>query len=297
MSQGRGLRELLEGTGAVLVPGAPNAITARIAEEAGFRAVFFTGAGFANVELGVPDLGLTTLTEVVQQVGRLCDAVDIPVIADADTGYGNPLNAQRTVRELERAGAAAIVLEDQVFPKRCGHFEGKDVIAAEAMVAKLRAAVDARRSGDTVIVARTDARAVLGLEEALARARRYAEAGAEVTFVEAPGSAEELARIPRALPVPQLVNVVEGGRTPVLPLADYEAMGFKLVLYANAAMRAALRSMRRVLEALARDGTTLGVLDEMVSWPERQRLVRLPEWGALEQRYAEPGALPVPPAG
>jgi len=268
------------------MPGAPNALTARIAEELGFRVVLFTGAGFANMELGVPDLGLLTMTEVVHQVGRLTDAVGIPVVADADTGYGNPLNVRRTVRELERAGAAAIILEDQVFPKRCGHFEGKEVISAEEMVMKIKAALDARRSSDTILIARTDAYAPFGIHEAITRANSYVEAGAEVTFVEAPLTVEELTLIPRNIPVPQMVNMVEGGKTPVLPAQTLESMGFKLIVYANAALRAAIKGIQVVLAGLARDGTTHGVLDHMVSWEERQRLVRLPEYTRLERRYA-----------
>ncbi len=286
MSAGRRLRELLAGPGAVLMPGAPNALTARIAEEAGFRVVLFTGAGFANMDLGDPDLGLTTMTEVVQQVGRLTDAVDIPVVADADTGFGNPLNVRRTVRELERAGAAGITLEDQVFPKRCGHFEGKQVIGRDEMVMKITAALEARRSSDFVIIARTDARAVLGLEEAIARAKAYAEAGADLTFVEAPRTVEELAQIPKSIRVPQMCNMVEGGKTPVLPLETLEGMGYKLICYANAALRGAIKGIQTVLRGLARDGISEGVLDQMVAWEERQRLVRLPEFTKLEARYA-----------
>jgi 2-methylisocitrate lyase-like PEP mutase family enzyme len=285
---GATLRALLSEPGPFVVPGVPNALFGRIAEELGFRAVFFTGAGFANMDLGLPDLGLTTMTEIVEQVGRLSDAVGIPVIADADTGYGNAINVYRTVRDLERAGAAAVTLEDQVFPKRCGHFEGKEVVPAGEMTAKIRAACDARRRPATVIIARTDARAVSGLDEAIDRARAYAAAGAEVTFVEAPLSAEELARIPHAVPVPQLVNVVEGGKTPVLSAAEYGAMGFKIILYANAALRAAVKGARDVLAVLAAEGSTRSAADAMVTWEERQRLVRLAEYEALG-RAAERG--------
>ncbi len=290
MSPGQQLRRLLAGPKAILVPGAANALTARIAEEAGFPAVLFTGAGFANMELADPDLGLTTLTEVVQQVGRMVDAVDIPVVADADTGFGNPLNVRRTVRELERAGAAAIILEDQVSPKRCGHFEGKQVIGRDEMVMKLVAALEARRHSDTLIVARTDARAVFGLEDAIARVQAYEKAGVDATFVEAPRTVEELAQIPRSLGVPQMCNMVEGGKTPVLPRETLEAMGYRLICYANAALRGAIQGMQTVLQGLARDGTTDKVLDQMVSWQERQRLVRLPEYNTLEAQYAAPPA-------
>jgi len=288
MSPGSKLRQLFSQPGAFIMPGAPNALTARIIQEAGFKVVLFTGAGFANTELAVPDLGLMTMSEVVQQVGRITEAVEIPVIADADTGYGNPLNVWRTVRELERAGAAGIIIEDQTWPKRCGHFEGKQVIDREEMIAKVKAAVDARRDQDTVIIARTDARAVFGIQEAIERARAYAEAGADATFVEAPRTVEELELIPRSIPVPQMANMVEGGKTPVLPLNRLEAMGFKLIAYANAALRGAIKGMQIVLSGLARDGTTEDVLDYMVTWEERQRLVRLEEYKALETRYVVP---------
>jgi len=290
MTQRKRFRELIAGPRAVIAPGCANALTARIIEEAGFKATMFTGAGFANMEFGLPDMGLTTLTEIVQQVGRIVDAVDIPVIADADTGYGNPLNVGRTIRELEHAGAAAIALEDQVFPKRCGHFEGKRVIPAEEMVIKLKAAVDARRDPDLVIIARTDARAVYGIEDAIRRAQMYAEAGADVTFVEAPQTVEEMAAVAKQVKVPQLVNIVEGGKTPELSLEELDRMGFRLVVYANCALRAAILGMKEVLATLARDGGTSGTLDRMVTWQERQRLVRLPEYQKLDEAYATPAA-------
>jgi 2-methylisocitrate lyase-like PEP mutase family enzyme len=286
MTPARALRTLLVQPGAATVPGAANALTARLVQEAGFPTVLFTGAGFANLEFAIPDLGLTTMTEVVDQVGRMVEAVDIPVIADADTGYGNPLNVQRTVREFEQAGAAAIILEDQVFPKRCGHFDGKDVIPLAEMIAKVHAAVDARRNADTVIIARTDARAVFGIEHAIDRARMFVEAGADGTFVEAPMDVKELALIPQRIGVPQMANMVEGGKTPVLPTAELGRLGFKLVVFANAALRASLKAMQDVLGVLARDGTTDAVLDRMVSWEERQRLVDLRGFSELEARYA-----------
>ena len=293
MTPARKIRALLAEPGASIVPGASNALTARLVQEAGFKMVLFTGAGFANLEFGFPDLGLTTMTEVVQQVVRLVDAVDMPVLADADTGYGNPLNVRRTVRELERAGAAAIIIEDQVFPKRCGHFDGKDVIPLAEMVGKVQAAVDARRDPDTVIIARTDARAVFGIEDAIERARAFVQAGADVTFVEAPTDSDELAAIPRSIAVPQMANMVEGGRTPVLAVGELERLGFKLVVFANAALRASVKAMQDVLEALRRDGTTDKVLDRMVGWDERQRLVQLPAFSALEARYAPVPTRPV----
>jgi 2-methylisocitrate lyase-like PEP mutase family enzyme len=285
MTPGRKLRQLLSQPGTYVVPGAPNALTARLAEEVGFQAVLFTGAGYANLEFGVPDLGLTTMTEVVQQVGRLSEAVGVPVLADADTGYGNPLNVRRTVRELERAGAAAIILEDQISPKRCGHFDNKEVIPLEEMIAKVRAAIDARRDPDTVIIARTDSRAVYGIADAIRRAQAFVEARVDATFVEAPVSVEELAQIPSSIAAPQMANMVEGGKTPLLSAAQLGRMGFKLIIFANAALRASIKAMQDVLATLARDGTTEGALNRMVSWEERQRVVGLPQYMALEARY------------
>lgn len=288
MTQREKLRRLIARGQPIVTPGAPNALTARVIEEAGFEVALFTGAGFANMEFGIPDFGLTTMTEVVEQVARMVDCINIPLIADADTGYGNPLNVARTIRELERAGASGIMLEDQVSPKKCGHFEGKLVIPREEMVIKLKAALDARKDPNMVIIARTDARAVHGLEDAIERAQAYAEAGADLTFVEAPVSEAELAQIPKRIKVPQVCNIVEGGKTPELPLQTLDQMGYRIVYYANCAMRAAILGMKEVLETLKREGATLGVLDQMVSWKERQRLVRLPEYEALDRRYATP---------
>lgn len=286
MSQAKTFRHLLARPKAVLMPGAADALTARIIEETGFEMLMFTGAGFANLEFGVPDLGLVTMTEMAEQVARITDAVNIPVLADADTGFGNALNVQRTVRVMERAGAAGIFLEDQIFPKRCGHFEGKEVIAREEMILKLKAALDARTNPDTVIIARTDAYAVHGFEAAIERAQAYAEIGVDATFVEAPRKLSELAEIPKRIPVPQVINIVEGGKTPPASLETLDEMGFRIVFYANAAMRGAVKGMRHVLEALHTQGTTEGVLDGMISWQERQRLVKLPEFSELERLYA-----------
>lgn len=270
---------------AMLVPGVPNALTARIAADLGFEAVYVTGAGVTNMSLGVPDLGLITLSELVEHVGAIAETVDLPIIVDADTGFGNAINVQRTVRLLERAGASAIQLEDQVFPKKCGHFSGKAVIPLAEMLPKLRAAVDARRDGDLQIIARTDARAVDGLEAALERAAAFIEAGADVTFVEAPESVEEMRAIPRRLAVPQLVNLVVGGKTPVLAQPALREMGFAVALYANAALQSAIKAMQTVLAALLRDGGLDAVHDQVASFAERQRLVQKPVFDALEAKY------------
>jgi 2-methylisocitrate lyase-like PEP mutase family enzyme len=291
------MRQLLStrsGGGPLLLPGAPDALTARVIESLGFEAVYITGAGVTNARLGVPDLGLISLTELADTVEGVRDAVSIPLVVDADTGFGGPLNVRRTVRLLERRGADAIQLEDQTFPKRCGHFAGKEVIPAAEMVAKLQAALDARRDADTLIIARTDARQVDGLEAALERGELYRQAGADVIFVEAPRSRDEMAEIGRRLDGPLLVNIVEGGDTPQLPADELGALGFSIVLYANAALRGAVHGMQAVLGHLKRTGSTDGALDQMVGWEQRQKLVGKPLFDELSDRYATPDPSGVP---
>ncbi len=279
-------RDLLRTDGAVIVPGVVDALTARLCERAGAPCVYVTGAGVANAQLGVPDVGLTTMHEMVEATRRVAAAVGLPVISDADTGYGNALNVMRTVHEFESAGAVAIQLEDQVAPKRCGHFEGKEVIEPEEMIMKIRAALRARSDPTFAIIARTDAAAVLGIDEALRRARLYRDAGADVLFVEAPRTREELARIPREVPgVPHVVNIVEGGKTPRLPSAELAAMGFKIVLYPNLALRVAAHAVARALAHLMRSGSSAGLDDVMLSMDERQALVGLPLIEELERDY------------
>ena len=285
MSKGARLRGLLEARRAVLAPGAANALTARLIADAGFETVYVTGAGIANTRLGLPDIGLVTLSELADTVTTIAEICDVPLVVDADTGFGNPLNMVRTVRTLERAGADAIQVEDQVFPKRCGHFSGQEVIPAEEMVAKVKAAVDTRASRDFLIIARTDARSVHGLAAALDRAGAYIEAGADATFVEAPESRDELAQIARTLRVPQVANMVFGGRTPALSQAELAGLGFGLVLYANAALQAAVKAMQEVLSALKTDGGLERVGDRLASFAERQRVVDKAVWDALEKRY------------
>ncbi|TMV67079.1 isocitrate lyase/PEP mutase family protein, partial [Thioclava sp. BHET1] len=237
----KAFRARLAQGGAILLPGAANALAARVIEDQGFEALYLSGAGLTNTYLGMPDLGFVGLAEIAQHVATIRDAVELPIIVDADTGFGNALNVRHTIRTLERAGASAVQLEDQVNPKRCGHFAGKDVVDLEEARARIKAAVDARQDPNMLIVARTDARATLGYQAALDRAAAFIEDGADITFVEAPESPEEIAGIPAALRgVPQLVNLVVGGRTPILPLAELDKMGFKLVLYANVALQGAL---------------------------------------------------------
>jgi 2-methylisocitrate lyase-like PEP mutase family enzyme len=285
MNNPRRLKELFARRAAVTVPGAANALFARVIEELGFEAVYVTGAGVANMLLGAPDVGLTTMTEVRDTVAAIADAVAVPIIVDADTGYGNAVNVVRTVAALERAGAAGIQIEDQVFPKKCGHFAGKEVIAAEEMVQKIRAAVDARRDQSLQIIARTDAYAVEGLERALERAQAYVAAGADATFVEAPTTLEELARIPKAVGAPQVANIVFGGKTPDPGREKLAELGFSIVLYANAALQAALKASYDVLSVLKSEGSLRSVADRLASFEERQRTVAKDEWDAREARY------------
>lgn len=277
------LRQLLARPGITVVPGVTDAFEARLAQRAGFDAIFTTGAGIANTLLGVPDIGLTTMTEIVEMTRRIVDAVSVPVIADADTGYGNHLNVMRTVAEMEHAGVAALFIEDQVAPKRCGHFAGKTVVADIEMVEKIVAADKARRDPDTVLIARTDAIAVEGLEGALRRARAYVAAGAEVIFVEAPRDERELAAIPGAVGVPCVVNMVEGGVTPLLPADRLAEMGYRLVIHANLALRAAAHAVANAFAVLRRDGTSAALLEEILPWEERQRTVGLDAWRAAEE--------------
>ena len=279
------LRDILTPGAAVLLPGAANALTARVIEDAGFSALYVTGAGIANTYLGMPDIGLTTATEIADHVWRIRDAVSIPLIVDADTGFGNALNVQRTVRLLERAGAGAIQLEDQVFPKRCGHFEGKDVIPASEMVKKIQAAVEARQHDSTLILARTDAHAIEGLSGALERAAMYREAGADLLFVEAPQTAGELGAIPSRVPGRHICNLVFGGKTPLLPRDQLADMGYAGILYANAALQAAVKAMARVLGHLHGSGSLAGMEEALVSFEERQRVINQPRFKALEERF------------
>jgi 2,3-dimethylmalate lyase len=267
-----------------MAPGAYDTLTARLVERAGFDAVYLTGGGYSRAN-GYPDLGLLTLSENVRFIGLTVEAVSIPVIADADTGYGNAINVIRTAREYEKAGVAAFHIEDQVAPKKCGHYEGKEVITTAEMVGKIHAAADTRQDQDLVIIARTDARAVEGLQAAIDRVNAYLEAGADVGFVEAPENVEELRIVGRQVKGPALVNVFEGGKTPMLPAHELEAMGFRLGIYPSQTHRAAIRAAQRVLAALKEDGDTRRVEHELATFQEREDAVGTVRWRALEQRY------------
>jgi 2-methylisocitrate lyase-like PEP mutase family enzyme len=281
----RRLRALVERRDAVLVPGAPDAMTARIIEDLGFEAVYLTGAGLANAHLGMPDIGLVSMTELSDTASRISDVCTLPLIVDIDTGFGNALNVYRTVRMLERAGAAAMQLEDQTFPKKCGHFAGKQVVPLPEMLTKLNAALDARSSPDMLIIARTDARAVMGFDHALERADAFARAGADVVFLEAPTSKEELRTIGQ-LDKPQVANLVAGGHTPMLTQEELRGFGFAIALYANAALQASIKAMQTVLSHLKAEGSLAGVEDQLATFIERQRVVGKASYDALEVRYA-----------
>ena len=280
------LRALAEARRGILVPGAFTALSARVIEELGFEALYITGAGVTNMWFGLPDQGFMGLAEIADHTARIRDAVSLPLIVDADTGFGNALNVRHTVRTLERAGADCIQFEDQVAPKRCGHFSGKDVIPTAEAVNKIKAAVDARQDGDLLIMARTDACATQGFEAAVERALRFAEAGADILFVEAVTRAEEIRALPQQLPRPQLMNMVIGGRTPIFDADQLGQLGYGFVLYANAALQGALAGMQKALGVL-RDSRRLDEDPALVTpFAERQRLVGKPEWDALEQHYA-----------
>jgi len=281
----RDFRSLLVPGAAVVLPGVSNALAARVVADLGFAAAYVTGAGIANTYLGIPDNGLVTLTELADHVAAIRGVFPGPLMVDADTGFGNAVNLVRTVKVLERAGADAIQIEDQVFPKRCGHFDGKAVIPQAEMVAKIKAAVDARSNPDLLIVARTDAIATDGFQAAIERAAACREAGADVGFVEAPKSLNEIADIPRLLPWPQIINIVLGGRTPELPNEKLRELGFAGVLYANVALQSALRGMQEALSVLRRDGRMGDAVKLAVDFAERQRLVGKAEYDALERKY------------
>lgn len=280
------LRELLRSGQTIVAPGAFDPLAARLVEEAGFSAVYMTGFGTSAALLGRPDVGLLTMTEMADNAGRIVACVDIPVIADADTGYGNPLNVIRTVGAYEAAGAAALHIEDQVAPKKCGHMEGKLVISAAEMAQKIAAAVDARTNPDFVIIARTDARAVEGLPAALDRARRYRDADADALFIEALTSEAEIEAAAAAFPgIPLLFNWAEGGKTPPLRLGRLAELGYRIVIFPIATLLAATAAMRRVLAEIAREGTPAAVLGELPTFGEFTDFIGLPGIREIEQRY------------
>lgn len=289
MDKANALRELMKGKNIIVAPGAFDALSARLIEQAGFSAVYVSGAGIASSRLGVPDLGLTTMNDVVDSTKNIISATNIPAICDVDTGFGNALNLIRTIREFEMIGAAGVHVEDQITPKKCGHIEGKQLVSKAEMVKKIEACVYARQNSDFVIIARTDAIAVNGFEDAIDRAKAYAQAGADVLFVEAPRNVEEMKRIVELLPErPLMINTVPvGGKTPVLSVKELESMGFKIAHFPGVAWTAAIKAMQRVLKELMERGSLESVADEMVSFQEMFEVVGLSDYRALEKKFLE----------
>lgn len=286
MSTRKKLKEIAESRRGTIVPGAFNALSAKVVADLGFEAIYITGAGVTNMWFGMPDQGFMGLSDIADHTARIRDAVDVPLIVDADTGFGNALNVYHTVRTLERAGADCIQLEDQIAPKRCGHFAGKDVISTEEAVNKIKAAVDARRDPDLLIMARTDAAAVHGFEAAVERAARFAEAGADILFVEAVTTADEIRALPQRLSTPQLMNMVIGGKTPIFNATELASLGYGIVLYANAALQGAVAGMQKALTVLRDEKEVTESSGLVTPFAERQRLVGKAAWDALEKIYS-----------
>ncbi|MBN1932557.1 MAG: oxaloacetate decarboxylase [Desulfobacterales bacterium] len=280
------LREFLKEDKIIVAPGAFDALSARLIEQAGFPVVYVTGAGVASSRLGVPDIGLTTMSELLDTGKNITNTINIPVICDIDTGFGNALNLMRTVREFENIGVAGLQIEDQITPKRCGHTAGKQLISKDEMVKKIEAFQAAKQTKDLVLIARTDAIAVNTFEDAIDRAKAYAAAGADVLFVEAPQTVDQMRQITEILKgTPVLINMVEGGKTPVLPVKELGKMGFRIAIYPTSAWMAAIKSIQKVLYELKRQGTTDGLREDMVSFHEMFEIVGLSKYIALEEKY------------
>ena len=275
-------KQYVRGPEIVMIPGVADPLCAKLAQQAGFKAVFLSGYAASAALLGAPDVGLLTMTEMVECARRIADAVDLPVFADGDNGHGNATNVTRTMRQFERAGVAAIFFEDQVAPKRCGHMSGKQVIPAAEMTAKIRAAVDARADGDLLIMARTDALAVNGMEDALERMHRYLEGGADMSFVESPESVEQMQRITREIAAPNMANLVPGGKTPILTARQLQELGFAVAAYPTMLTYTMARAAERALEHLQSRGTMAGLEDSMMDFGEFNRLIGLDQLRARE---------------
>jgi carboxyvinyl-carboxyphosphonate phosphorylmutase len=283
MKPSTSFRHLLSQPGLIVAPGAYDGLSAKLIEQAGFDVVYATGGGISR-SCGYPDIGLLTMTEVLMQLRWIVEATQRPVIGDCDTGYGNAINVIRAVREFERIGVAALHLEDQITPKRCGHYEGKEVVSCEEMCKKLEAALEARTDPDLVIIGRTDARATHGLEDAIHRGREYARVGADMIFVEAPRDLDEIKRIADAIDRPLVANMVKGGKTPLLSAAELEALGYKLAIFASDVQRAAIYGMREVLKVMKRDGTP-EPFTQTIDFPERDAIIGIAEVQQLEERF------------
>jgi 2-methylisocitrate lyase-like PEP mutase family enzyme len=279
------LRQQLQSGEVVVAPGVYDGMSARLVARAGFPAAYATGGGIAR-SMGYPDLGLLSVSEIVDRVANIVEHAGVPVIADADTGYGNALNARRAVREFERAGVAALHLEDQTFPKRCGHYDDKSVVPALEMSQKLRAARDAMTDADVVLIARTDALAIEGLDAAIERAHAYAEAGADVIFIEAPTTMAEIEAIARRVPQPKLMNMFQGGKTPLVPVARLKELGYQIVIIPSDLQRAAIRAMDEVLTAIARDGSSAALADRMATFKDREVVVDTATYLEVDRKYA-----------
>lgn len=278
------LRALFSKEELLSAPGVYDGLSARIAEAAGFAALYISGGAIAR-SMGYPDVGLVTLTEMQKRLEEIRAVTTLPLIVDADTGYGNAINVIRTIRAYERAGAAALHIEDQVEPKRCGHYEGKQVVGVAEMVQKIQAAVEARGESELVLIARTDARAVLGVDAAIERGNAYAEAGADVIFVEAPQSIEEIERIARAVTAPLLINMFWGGKTPLVPAEQLAALGYRIMIVPSDLQRAAIRAMQRAATEIRIHGHTEAIAEDMVSFSEREEIIGLAEIQELQQRF------------
>jgi 2-methylisocitrate lyase-like PEP mutase family enzyme len=279
------IRTLLKGKGQLIMPGVYDALSAKIANRAGFEVVFITGYSLSATLLGEPDFGLLTQTEVVNAAQRICAVVDVPVIVDADTGYGNAINVIRTVRDLVHAGASGIFLEDQVWPKRCGHMKGKQVVPLDEQLNKLRAAIEANDQNDLFIVARTDSRQALGLQEAIKRGIAFKEAGADAVFIEAPESKDEMKEISRQVPGPLVANMLERGVTPLMTPAELKDLGFDLIVWPLAPLYSIAKSLSDVYKTLRRDGSTLAMLDRLMPFDEFNEIVGLNDKYALDAKY------------
>ena len=279
------LKQLLKRNKLLVAPGCFDGLSARLVQEAGFEAAYLSGGAVAR-SMGIPDIGLVTMSESIERATQVVSVINLPIIADADTGYGNAVNLVRTVREFERAGVAAIHIEDQITPKRCGHLDGKEVISLGEMIQKLQAALAARSDPDFCIIARTDARGVNGFDDAIKRGQAFAKLGVDAIFVEAPQSEEELAEIPRRIPnIPLLVNVFKGGKTPMLPVERLEKMGYRIAIYPSETQRAAIHAMRNALSTLMRDGTTESIDAALTTFKERDKVVDLDGWQKIEKDY------------
>lgn len=279
-------RKLLEGKTILVAPGAYDGLSARLIEKVGFPLIYVTGGGIAR-SMGYPDMGLLTMSEVITRVKNIVDVTEIPVIADADTGYGNALNVMRTVREFEAAGVAGIHIEDQITPKKCGHYEGKSLVSEEEMIKKIEAAREARTDPDFVVIARTDARAVEGFENAIQRAKRYVGAGADMIFVEAPQSVQEIRKIADSISIPLLINMFKGGKTPLVPMKELDAMGYRVAIVPSPLQLAAIHAMKELLQILKEEGTIEPFSEKMASFKERDEIVDLQKYEKLEKKFLD----------